>query len=1018
MPKFTFMSIVSIAIIFIAFGLGLPVAKQAKESTEIIFQNFEEEDISFSPANNVKGSLTDEEAFAGKQSLKYEVEASGDPTIESGSISFTASKKAVDASESDYLIFYIKDTQGSNTLKVSITDSNGQSSNFEWQAVSTEKDKWIQYHVPLDSIRGIDQSSITEIRIGQWNEGIYYIDHAYFTDSLPPTPPASPETNHPSGEYQESVRIELKSKAGKLPIYYTVDGTQPDKTSQQYTRPLLITNDSTITAVTYDPDHDLYSDYSIFEYTILDKKDIIEPSFSPASGTYFNNQRISLATPTEGATIYYTLNGSTPTTTANKYTEPIDVTEDTTIKAIAVKDDYQSEEMTSEYKITKTPSPFLKADGKILRNNFGAGEQVTLRGTNAGGWLVMEEWMSPIHSPDQKTTIETLTNRFGSDKAWELIHLYQDHYWQESDFDQVKKEGMNVLRLPITYFDMLNDDGSLKSTAFDRLDWFIAEAEKRELYVIVDLHGAPGSQNGKDHSGDTSHPDGGNLYGHEENMQKTIFLWEKVAERYKDREWVAGYDVLNEPEGAHGNEQFEFYDQLYQAIRAIDHNHVLYFEAIWDPHDLPNPEVYQWENVAYSYHFYGWDDTDGFLYQKDFTNSKVRLVNEMTNYNVPLLVGEFTLFNNIQSWDYALNIYEEQQWSYTTWTYKATGLGSSWGLYTGEPPKVDINQDSENEIREKWSQAGTDTSYVRNDYIADTLRNYSNPSARVSDERTLITDFEDLDRDIRFATGKHVKASLDTENKSSGDASVQLIVENDSDLKEQYVGIKAAENQVWNIADKEGAFPKYLVFDIYNGTNDPQTAHITLIDQEGHEASASTHRDTPALATAWSKVPLLLSSVEGDIDKEAIVEIRIAMEKTGVYNIDNIFIGQSFANELPEPSTVIPEPDEDDPTGEDPNNEEDDPTGEEPDHEGKDPDGQKPDDPALDKDLPDRNNDKPKDKDIKNVNTGKHDPNIDPKKDSKKGLPNTATNIYNYLLIGIACMLLGGLFYFKFRKRS
>lgn len=192
MPKFTFMSIVSIAIIFITIGLGIPAVKQAKESTKIIFQDFEEEDISFSVTNNVKGSLTGEEAFAGNQSLKYEVETSGDPTIESGSISFKASEKAVDASESNYLIFHIKDTQGSNTLKVSLTDSNGQASNFEWQAVSTEKNKWIQYHVPLDSIRGIDQSSITEIRVGQWNEGIYYIDHVYFTDSLPPYTSSKP----------------------------------------------------------------------------------------------------------------------------------------------------------------------------------------------------------------------------------------------------------------------------------------------------------------------------------------------------------------------------------------------------------------------------------------------------------------------------------------------------------------------------------------------------------------------------------------------------------------------------------------------------------------------------------------------------------------------------------------------------------------------------------------------------------------------------------------------------------
>src|SRR5690625_1704038 len=477
---------------------------------------------------------------------------------------------------------------------------------------------------------------------------------------------------------------------------------------------------------------------------------------------------------------------------------------------------------------------------------------------------------------------------------------------------------MNVLRLPFTYFEMLNDDGSLKSTAFDRLDWFIEEAEKRELYVILDLHGAPGSQNGKDHSGDISHPDGGNMYGNEENMNRTIFLWEKVAERYQDREWVAGYDILNEPEGASGAAQFAFYDTLYQAIRTIDNNHVIFFEAIWDPQDLPNPQVYQWENVAYSYHFYGWDDIDGLLYQKDFTDSKVSMVNEMTNYNVPLLVGEFTLFNNVQSWEYALNVYEEQQWSYTTWTYKVTGLGSSWGLYTGEPPQVDIYQDSEEEIRRKWSQVGTDTSYVRNDYIADVIRNFSDSSTRVTDERTLITDFEGLDPNISFETGIDAKALLDLENKSSGNASVQLTVQNDSNIMEQYVSIKAAENEVFNMADKESSFPKYLVFDLYNDTNELQQAHITLIDNQGKEASSWTHQHTRALENSWSKIPLLLSSVEGEIDKSAIVEIRIAMEQVGDYNIDNIFIGQSLANELPEKSTEA-DPEDKEPDNEDSN---------------------------------------------------------------------------------------------------
>ena len=142
-----------------------------------------------------------------------------------------------------------------------------------------------------------------------------------------------------------------------------------------------------------------------------------------------------------------------------------------------------------------------------MRNRYGAGDEIVLQRYECGGWLVMESWMSPTNAPDQKTALETLTNRFGEKTAWELINIYQDHYWTESDFDIIKEEGMNVVRLPFSYFEMLNDDGSLKPTAFNRMDWFIEEARKRELYVILDMHGAPGSQNGKDHSGDTTKPD-------------------------------------------------------------------------------------------------------------------------------------------------------------------------------------------------------------------------------------------------------------------------------------------------------------------------------------------------------------------------------------------------------------------------------------------------------------------------------------------------------------------------------
>lgn len=93
-------------------------------------------------------------------------------------------------------------------------------------------------------------------------------------------------------------------------------------------------------------------------------------------------------------------------------------------------------------------------------------------------------------------------------------------------------------------------------------------------------------------------------------------MWEAIAARYNGNEWVAGYDLLNEPGGALGTEQFEVYDRIYKAVRAIDQDHIIQIQAIWEPTHLPAPTLYGWENVVYQYHFYGWDDINNLEYQK------------------------------------------------------------------------------------------------------------------------------------------------------------------------------------------------------------------------------------------------------------------------------------------------------------------------------------------------------------------------------------------------------------------
>ena len=86
-----------------------------------------------------------------------------------------------------------------------------------------------------------------------------------------------------------------------------------------------------------------------------------------------------------------------------------------------------------------TSSDFLKANGKNLRKNYGTGDVVQLKGTNAGGYLIQEFWMTITDSTsnvsDEDDIYRVLTERFGESGMEYLIDLYQDNYWTETDFD-------------------------------------------------------------------------------------------------------------------------------------------------------------------------------------------------------------------------------------------------------------------------------------------------------------------------------------------------------------------------------------------------------------------------------------------------------------------------------------------------------------------------------------------------------------------------------------------------------
>ena len=360
-----------------------------------------------------------------------------------------------------------------------------------------------------------------------------------------------------------------------------------------------------------------------------------------------------------------------------------------------------------------TELDFLKTDDSQIKNNYGKGNCVYLRGTNIGNLFVQESWMSSTDAKDQKTINEALEKRFGKDGKNSLLDHYENAYLTTEDFNNFKELGMSVVRVPFTYmnfYEKNNNQWNLKDRAFDKLDWIIDECSQRGIYVILDLHGAFGSQNGQDHSGEVIDKVEDVTFYKDNNLkQLTLNLWKEIASRYKNDPAVAGYDTLNEPgekAGTTKSYHWDFYDQIYKAIRSVDPNHIIIFESCWGASDLPDPKKYGWTNIVYEFHHYVWDAQKNLDGQKSAANT---LVNSLKVFNVPIYIGEYTFFELGDAWTYVLNLFNINGYHYTSWSYKSNNMGT-WGIYNQKgTDKVDVYNTEISEINRIWGSSNIGT---------------------------------------------------------------------------------------------------------------------------------------------------------------------------------------------------------------------------------------------------------------------------------------------------------------------
>ena len=362
-------------------------------------------------------------------------------------------------------------------------------------------------------------------------------------------------------------------------------------------------------------------------------------------------------------------------------------------------------------------------DGKI-KNSLN--ETITLKGCNLGNWLQLEMWMFSYADKgyaDQYEFIKTLEDRFGRQDAEYLMDIYRSNWIKNSDFDIIKSFGMNTVRLPFDYKLLMGSDSepfSLKKDAWEWLDHTIKMAKERNLYVILDMHGAPGRQSGMDHSGRVGY---NKLWSNKGYQKQTAWLWNQISKRYKDEPTVAAYDLLNEPWGSDEKNLKKVVLECYRGIRENNDNHIVIFPGHTSGIDFyENIRSVNLDNVIYTMHFYpgffGWGSPEPYIHAQFIKEGLPIWKEKMESFNSPLLIGEFNVVLKKAGGGEMMRRYydycESLNWPATMWSYKVLnengGIGEgSWGMVTNENKlaDIDLTYATKNEIAQWFESFGT-----------------------------------------------------------------------------------------------------------------------------------------------------------------------------------------------------------------------------------------------------------------------------------------------------------------------
>ena len=290
-----------------------------------------------------------------------------------------------------------------------------------------------------------------------------------------------------------------------------------------------------------------------------------------------------------------------------------------------------------------------------------AGKPLLIRATNLGNWLVPEGYMwlfegGPQSPGEIRAFVLELLGPEGAAAFWQK---YRENYITRDDVNLLHRAGFNAIRVPLHYNLFESDDAE----GFRLLDRLIAWSRAENLYVILDLHAAPGGQTGANIDDSAGYPW---LYQSPQEQEHLIAVWRRLAAHYRDEPAVLGYDLLNEPiphfpKLAPLNSALEpLYRKLSAEIRKVDPHHILFLGgAQWDTNFSVFGKPLD-ANVAYTFHKY-WTAPDESVVRQylDFRE----------RYDVPIWMGESG--ENTDEWiaQFVITL-EKNNIGWAFWPYK------------------------------------------------------------------------------------------------------------------------------------------------------------------------------------------------------------------------------------------------------------------------------------------------------------------------------------------------------------